>query len=328
MIFTPPHFHFAGSYVFIETSSPRQPGDIAYLISQPFDPTNSTGICLKFWHHMKGASIGTLNVYIYTGNFSSMSLLWQRKGNKGNNWMLGQTPIRSIVKYQVKTMCLQVFYAVFCFLVIQYPYQRWHQIKSGLRRIRCGSSEYLHCFNQIFTLLSLLTNRFHVAVRLFCIGSQMSSNCGKNKDVEYELQARVSLMFSPRFDVFCDLLLTRLMATWNLLVLYCGEKGKGYIYIYIPASYHLTVRGSICATLQIAKATFRPSFFFSSLSYLHTVYPQSFSTPFAENRIIAKTFPNLRWQAMANFIKNSSKWGIFSSRQELLLSRFLGFSYL
>ena len=158
IIFTPSHFHFAGSYVFIETSSPRRVGDKAYLISQPFDPTNSTGICLKFWHHMKGASIGTLNVYIYTGNFSSMSLLWQRKGNKGNNWMLGQTPIRSIVKYQVKTICLQVFYAVFCLLVIQYPYQRYHQIKSELRRIRCGhnsSSDYLHCFNQIFTALSL-----------------------------------------------------------------------------------------------------------------------------------------------------------------------------
>ena len=90
--------------MFIETSSPRRVGDKAYLISQPFDPTNSTGICLKFWHHMKGASIGTLNVYIYTGNFSSMSLLWQRKGNKGNNWMLGQTPIRSSVTYQVKIM--------------------------------------------------------------------------------------------------------------------------------------------------------------------------------------------------------------------------------
>ena len=56
----------------------------------------------------------------------------------------------------------------------------------------------------------------------------------------------------------------------------------------------MTVRGSICATLQVTKATFRPSFFFSSLSYLHTVYLQSFSTPFTENRIIAKTFPNLR----------------------------------
>ena len=107
VVFTQPHFHFTGHYVFIEASSPRHIGDKAYLISQPFDQTNSTGRCLKFWHHMKGASIGTLNVYIYTGNFSSMYLLWQRKGNKGNNWMLGQTPIRSSVKYQVKIMCLQ-----------------------------------------------------------------------------------------------------------------------------------------------------------------------------------------------------------------------------
>ena len=83
------------------------------------------------------------------------------------------------------------------------------------------------------------------------------------------------------------------MAKWNLLVLYSEERGRSYIYIYIPASYHVTVRASICATLQVTKATFRPSFFFSSLSYLHTVYPESFSTPFPENRIIAKTFPNL-----------------------------------
>ena len=86
-----------------------------------------------------------------------------------------------------------------------------------------------------------------------CIGSQMSSDCGKNKEVAHE-----------------------------------------DIYIYIPASYHVTVRWSICATLQVTKATFRPSFFFSSLAYLHTVYPESFSTPFIENRIIAKSFPNLR----------------------------------
>ena len=172
--------------MFIETSSPRKVGDKAYLISQPFDPTNSTGICLKFWHHMKGASIGTLNVYIYNGDVSSMSLLWQRKGNKGNNWMLGQTPIRSIVKYQVKTICLQVFYAVFCLLVIQYPYQRWHQMKSGLRRIPTFI---------VLTRSSLFSTGLHVAVRLFCIGSQMSSNCGKNKEVAHELQASVSLMF-------------------------------------------------------------------------------------------------------------------------------------
>ena len=88
--------------MFIETSSPRQPGDNAYLLSQPFDPTASSGRCLKFWHHMNGASIGNLSVYIYTGNFSAMTLLWKRQGNKGNKWILGQTPIRSGVKYQVR----------------------------------------------------------------------------------------------------------------------------------------------------------------------------------------------------------------------------------
>lgn len=95
-------FRILGQYMFIETSSPRVPGDKAYLLSEPFDPTSSSGRCLQFWHHMNGASIGTLNVYIYTGNFSTMSLLWQRIGNKGDNWLLGQTPIRSSVKYQVR----------------------------------------------------------------------------------------------------------------------------------------------------------------------------------------------------------------------------------
>ena len=48
-----------------------------------------------------------------------------------------------------------------------------------------------------------LTNRFHVAVRLFSNRSQLTSKCGKNKEVEHELQASVLLMF----DVIHDLLL-------------------------------------------------------------------------------------------------------------------------
>ena len=53
---------------------------------------------------MRGASIGILNVYLHTGNFSAMQLLWQRNGNKGSTWMIGQTPITSSVKYQVLMM--------------------------------------------------------------------------------------------------------------------------------------------------------------------------------------------------------------------------------
>ena len=55
-----------------------------------------------------------------------------------------------------------------------------------------------------------LTNRFHVAVRLFSNRSQMTSKA----------QPSVSLMFLPYFDVLCDLLLNRRTATWNLFVLY------------------------------------------------------------------------------------------------------------
>ena len=69
-------------------------------------------------------------------------------------------------------------------------------------------------------LIIILTNRFQVAVRLFSNRSQMTSKCGKNKKVAHEPQASVSLMFLPHFDVFCDLLLNRRTATWNLFVLY------------------------------------------------------------------------------------------------------------
>ena len=65
-----------------------------------------------------------------------------------------------------------------------------------------------------------LTNRFHVAVRLFINRSQMTSKCGKNKKGTREAQLSVSLMFLPHFDVLCDLLLNRRTATWNLFVLY------------------------------------------------------------------------------------------------------------
>ena len=56
-----------------------------------------------------------------------------------------------------------------------------------------------------------LTNRFHVAVRLFSNRSQMTSKCGKNKNVAHEAQPSVSrLMF----------------LTWNLFVLFYMEKPK------------------------------------------------------------------------------------------------------
>ena len=81
-----------------------------------------------------------------------------------------------------------------------------------------------------------LTNRFYVAVCLFSNRSQMTSKCRKNKEVAHEPQENVSLLFLPHFDVFCDLLLNRPTATWNLFVLYNDQKRKRPIHIPAPNS--------------------------------------------------------------------------------------------
>ena len=75
-----------------------------------------------------------------------------------------------------------------------------------------------------FNSLLYKTNRFHVAVGLFSNRSQKTSKCGKNKKVAHEAIAECATdLFLPHFDVFCDLLLNRPTATWNLFVLYNKE---------------------------------------------------------------------------------------------------------
>ena len=86
------------------------------------------------------------------------------------------------------------------------------------------SPVFLH--DVVFLIDRHLTNRFHVAVRLFSNRSQMTSKCGKNNEVAHEPQASLWLMFLPHFDVLCDLLLNRPTATWNLFVLYNDQKRK------------------------------------------------------------------------------------------------------
>lgn len=56
-----------------------------------------------------------------------------------------------------------------------------------------------------------LTNRFHVAMRLFSKRSKMSPKCGTNKTWSH-----VSLMFLPHFNVFCAQLLNKRTLTWNI----------------------------------------------------------------------------------------------------------------
>ena len=99
-------------------------------------------------------------------------------------------------------------------------------------------------------------------MRLFSNRSQMTSKCVENKEV-------LSLMFSPHFDVLCDLLLNRSTATWNLFVLYNDQKRKKDTHTcLIPLDC-----SKICASLgifEVPNAIFRLCFCLTVRAYLNT----------------------------------------------------------
>ncbi|CAM4935869.1 unnamed protein product [Rotaria socialis] len=87
-----------GKYLMIETSLPTKPGDRARLRSLIFDGTNGDAKCFRFWFHMYGDSIGTLNVYVFDGTYKR---IWSLSGNRGNNWYEGQVSYISSTPYQI-----------------------------------------------------------------------------------------------------------------------------------------------------------------------------------------------------------------------------------
>ncbi|XP_047128245.1 MAM and LDL-receptor class A domain-containing protein 1 isoform X1 [Hydra vulgaris] len=85
-----------GKYIFIETSSPQKSGDTARLVSEQLNAQSVSAYCLRFWYHMNGADIGTLNVYIKTGiGKMNEKVVWSLSGNQGNNWLEGTAPVLS-----------------------------------------------------------------------------------------------------------------------------------------------------------------------------------------------------------------------------------------
>lgn len=75
-------------------------GDKARLISPTYPATGQDGDCFRFWYHLYGSSIGTLNVYLRQSNTLTKNL-WSRAGDFGNFWRYGHVTISSEVEFQV-----------------------------------------------------------------------------------------------------------------------------------------------------------------------------------------------------------------------------------
>ena len=84
--------------MYIETSSPRKQGDTAKLNSPMLQFSGS--MCLKFYYHMYGANIATLNVII-KGN-----KVFTASGNKGNKWLRAAIDISLSGKHAVRDIII------------------------------------------------------------------------------------------------------------------------------------------------------------------------------------------------------------------------------
>ena len=111
-----------------------------------------------------------------------------------------------------------------------------------------------------------LTNRFHVAVRLFSNRSQMTSKCRKNKEVRLVCHC-----------CFYHILTSSVIYYWtdprkHGIYLFYTMIRKEKRLIYIPASYRLTARRFVLIwAFLVPDVIFRLCFFFFSLFYLYAV---------------------------------------------------------
>jgi hypothetical protein len=88
-------------------------GDKARLISETIK-RNPNGICVNFWYHAYGASIGTLNIYTRIRSQLSSNPIWVISGNQGNLWRTSSVTIHSNEDFQV------IFLNIFNIKILKY----------------------------------------------------------------------------------------------------------------------------------------------------------------------------------------------------------------
>ncbi|KAF7487608.1 MAM and LDL-receptor class A domain-containing protein 1 [Sarcoptes scabiei] len=87
----------SGYYLYLESSYPRSPNDVARLYSPVYQHLENTSIaCFQFYYHMYGKAIGSLRIYIKEQNTKLNQLIpvWEVNGDQGDQWLAGQVEIQ------------------------------------------------------------------------------------------------------------------------------------------------------------------------------------------------------------------------------------------
>ena len=97
-----------GQYMYIESSSPREPHDIAALVS-PLVVTEAATSCLAFWYHMEGTTLGALTVEVGDAQLHELTTVWTRAGRSlGNQWHWAAVTLDTRSPMRVCLLCSQI----------------------------------------------------------------------------------------------------------------------------------------------------------------------------------------------------------------------------
>ena len=92
-----------GSYLYIETSAPRAPGDSALIHTNSIDISGLSSPELSFFSHMYGASINELSIWI-TDASGTFTQIFVKTGDQGDQWnheIVDLSPYTGIVQFTI-----------------------------------------------------------------------------------------------------------------------------------------------------------------------------------------------------------------------------------
>lgn len=79
-----------GHYYYMEASSPRKPGDVARMFTLPIKARQGGKCTVRFYYHMFGKHVDSLNVYTLKINTGVQTLHFKANGDYGDMWRLAK----------------------------------------------------------------------------------------------------------------------------------------------------------------------------------------------------------------------------------------------
>ncbi|XP_077978862.1 MAM and LDL-receptor class A domain-containing protein 1-like [Glandiceps talaboti] len=92
----------SGHYIYFDTLEANQQGDTSWISSHVFLPSSSGDNCqMRFYYHMYGSDIGSLNVYKHSSYNGRLYQLWTMTGDQGAEWYRAEIDLSNSDKFQI-----------------------------------------------------------------------------------------------------------------------------------------------------------------------------------------------------------------------------------